>query len=66
MMGETAILNVEDFPDIDPWTEDGREEFTLIAHRTHREFPNLVHFIFKLGGEKIGEVMFTPPREWMH
>jgi hypothetical protein len=60
-----AEIHCEDFPYIDPETEDGKEEFGAIAFWVHRRYPAIVHVVFKRGGEKIGEMLFPPEREKM-
>ena len=56
MITMTKEIQVEDYPDIDPSTEDGKEQFTLLACDMSWRDPALTYFVFKRGGEVIGEM----------
>lgn len=56
----TKEIDVEDYPDIDPDTQDGQEEFSCLACELKRQSNGLLtHFIFKRKGEMIGEMYVT-------
>jgi hypothetical protein len=55
----TKEIQVEDYPDIDPNTEDGKEQFTLLASEMSMRNPALTYFVFKRGSEVIGEMYIT-------
>ena len=53
-----TIINVEDYPDIDTTTEDGRDELCALAASMARgHMP--VHYVFMRGGKFLGEMICT-------
>lgn len=57
-----TVINVEDYPNIDVDTQDGREELATIAAGiafSHGSTP--MHFVFRRGGEEIGEMILKSP-----
>jgi hypothetical protein len=56
MITMTKEIQVEDYPGIDPSTEDGKEQFTLLASEMSLHDPTLTYFVFKRGSEVIGEM----------
>lgn len=56
-----AVIRVEDYPGIDPETEDGRDRFTLLAAHVHDEAA-VRHICITRDGTTIGELIFLPPR----
>jgi hypothetical protein len=56
MITMTKEIQVEDYPDIDPGTEEGKERFWLVASEMSMRDPALAYFVFKRGGEVIGEI----------
>lgn len=55
----TCTIAVEDYPDIDADTADGKEEFGALAVEMSRRDPILTHFVFTRAGEMIGEIYVT-------
>jgi hypothetical protein len=49
------VINVEDYPDIDPNTVEGKDQLSSIAFSLHT--PNKYHFLFHYKGEQIGEMI---------
>jgi hypothetical protein len=66
MITMTKEIQVEDYPDIDPSTEDGKEQFTLLVCDMSRRDPALTYFVFKRGGEVIGEMYVTDGLDERH
>lgn len=61
-----AIVNIEDLPDIDWKTDDGKDELSGVAYRLHYDHPDRWHIVFHEKGVKIGEMilrrMFDGPK----
>jgi hypothetical protein len=51
------IINVEDYPDIDPDTEEGKEQLGGIGFWAASQHPNKWHFLFFRKGEQIGQMV---------
>jgi len=62
----TREIQVTDYPDFDPTTEEGRERFTLLACEMNFRNPALSHFVFKRGAEVLGEMYLTDEFEEAH
>jgi hypothetical protein len=60
-----AEIHLEDFPSIDPDTEEGKEELMGLAFAVHRRRPAVTHVVFKQDGEQIGEMLIPPPKAEM-
>ena len=54
------IVNLDDYPDIDPNTDEGKEEISHLGfHLSHGRTP--VHFVFMHKGKEIGEMFVRSP-----
>ena len=51
------IINVEDYPGLDPATDEGKEQLSAIGFAASRDNPGKCHFRFKHKGEQIGQMI---------
>jgi hypothetical protein len=51
------IINVEDYPGLDPNTDEGKEQLSAIGFQASYANPDKCHFIFKHKGEQIGQMI---------
>jgi hypothetical protein len=51
------VINVEDYPGLDPSTKEGKEQLSGIAFAASHANPDKWHFLFKHKGEQIGEMI---------
>jgi len=57
-----AYIDVEDFPGVDPDTEDGRITLAMIMGERRRDNPSKSHFIIRSKGEMVGEMIIRDER----
>lgn len=60
MIDTRETINVEDHPDIDPSTDEGKEELAAVAFHLSRGRSS-AHFVFRRKGEEIGEIFLKSP-----
>jgi hypothetical protein len=53
----SVIINVEDYPGLDPATGEGKEQSSAIGFAASRDNPGKCHFRFKHKGEQIGQMI---------
>lgn len=53
------IIRVEDYPTVDPDTEDGKQELTHIAMMWHCRDDKLKDFVFTRRNKEIGRLIVT-------
>lgn len=58
-----AMLKLEDFPEIDADSEDGRDEMNHYATMVFWHCPDIRHVQIKRGGETIGEMIIPPTKD---
>jgi len=51
------IINVEDYPGLDPTTQDGKDELSAIGFQASYDHPGKNHFLFMHKGEQIGQMI---------
>jgi hypothetical protein len=51
------VINVEDYPGLDPSTEAGKDQLSSIATVAAHTNPGKQHFLFKHKGEQIGQMI---------
>jgi hypothetical protein len=51
------IINVEDYPGLDPTTDEGKEQLSAIGFQASYNNPGKCHFLFKHKGEQIGQMI---------
>lgn len=52
-----CIVNVEDYPDVNWQTDDGKEEFSRIGFNIAWRDSSKWHIVFCCGGEEVGEII---------
>jgi len=51
------VINVEDYPGLDPSTEEGKDQLSSIGFASASANPGKCHFLFKHKGEQIGQMI---------
>src|SRR6516164_8788554 len=51
------IINVEDYPGLDPTTQDGKDQLSAIGFQASHDHPGKNHFLFMHKGEQIGQMI---------
>ena len=51
------IINVEDYPGLDPTTQDGKDQLSAIGFQASYDHPGKSHFLFMHKGEQIGQMI---------
>jgi hypothetical protein len=60
-LADTRVpINIEDYPGINPDTDDGKEELSALAFEL-AQGRTPVHFVFRRHGEEIGQAIIRSP-----
>ena len=51
------IINVEDYPGLNPTTQDGKDQLSAIGFQASHDHPGKNHFLFMHKGEQIGQMI---------
>jgi hypothetical protein len=51
------VINVEDYPGLDPSTEEGKDQLSSIGFANSHTHPDKRHFLFKHKGKQIGQMI---------